>query len=122
MSSRAVAALCLALLSTPPAVAQDSVAGSGLFAEQCASCHSVTKGDNGTGPALAGMAGKPAGEVAGFSYSPAMKSSGKLWDDATLNLYLTNPKRAVPGTKMALGGIADPDDRANLIAYLKTLH
>jgi len=68
------------------------------------------------------MAGKPAGEVAGFSYSPAMKSSGKLWDDATLNLYLTNPKRAVPGTKMALGGIADPDDRANLIAYLKTLH
>jgi cytochrome c len=51
-----------------------------------------------------------------------MKTSGKTWDAATLDVYLTNPRGTVPGTKMAFGGLGDATDRANLIAYLSTVH
>ncbi len=127
MKFRPVPTLLAALLAASPiaahdAAAQDVAAGGAMFAEQCSNCHGVTAGDNGTGPTLAGIVGAPAGHVAGFNYSPAMKAYGKIWNDAALDAYLANPRAAVPGTRMKLGGIADPDDRANLIAYLKTLH
>lgn len=122
MKFRPVPTLFALLLTTTFAAAQDVAAGAQMFAEQCANCHAVAAGDNGTGPSLAAIAGAPAGHVAGFTYSPAMQASGKIWNDAALDAYLANPRAAVPGTKMKLGGIADPDDRANVIAYLKTLH
>ena len=66
-----------------------------------------------------GIIGRKAGQVEGFTYSDAMKNSGLTWDEATLDTYLTAPKKEVPGNKMAFPGLPKPDDRANVIAYLK---
>ncbi|MBN8501104.1 MAG: c-type cytochrome [Sphingomonadales bacterium] len=88
---------------------------------QCAACHAVEAGKNGVGPSLAGVFGKKAGGVAGFAYSDANKNSGLTWDEATLDTYLTNPMKMVPGTKMTFAGLADPAQRKAVIDYLKTL-
>jgi cytochrome c len=87
---------------------------------QCAVCHSVEPGQNGIGPSLAGIHGNRAGQVAGFSYTPGMRSSGLTWNDATLDRYLTDPQGVVPGTMMAIGPL-DAAQRRAIIAYLKTL-
>jgi cytochrome c len=87
----------------------------------CKSCHSVEKGKTVIGPSLFGITGTKAGEVAGYSFSPAMKASGLTWDDATLDAFLTSPMKSVPGTRMTYAGQSDPAKRAEIIAYLKTL-
>ncbi len=87
---------------------------------QCGVCHAVEPGQHGIGPSLAGIAGRSSASVAGFTYSPAMRSAGLTWDDATLDRYLGDPAGVVPGTTMALPGIPE-DQRAEIIAYLKTL-
>ncbi len=66
--------------------------------------------------------GRPAGSIPGFHYSAANKNSGLTWDAATLDRYLTNPRKAIPGTLMSYPGLSDPKKRADLIAYLATLH
>ena len=88
---------------------------------QCASCHSVEPGKHGVGPSLAGVHGQKAGAVAGYSYTPANKNSGLTWDDNTLDTYLTNPMKMVPGTKMSFAGMGDPAKRKEVIDYMKTL-
>ena len=88
---------------------------------QCAACHSAMPGMNGVGPSLAGVVGRKAGTLAGFSYSAAMTAYGKTWDEATLDAYLTSPAKVVPGTRMTYMGQSDPAKRAEIIAYLKTL-
>ena len=105
--------------ATTPAVAAGP-AKPAAFAP-CAACHSVEPGMNGVGPSLAGVVGRKAGTLAGFSYSPAMQAYGKTWDDATLDAYLTSPAKTVPGTRMTYVGQGDPAKRAEVIAYLKTL-
>ncbi len=105
-----------------PASAQDAAAGEAVFKSQCSICHSVQSGRNMVGPALFGIVGRPAGTVAGFHYSPANKDSGLTWDAATLDRYLTSPGTVVPHTIMTYGGLKDPKKRADLIAYLSTLH
>lgn len=88
---------------------------------QCAICHKVDKsGKHGIGPNLHGVYGEKAGTKAGFNFSPAMKKWGKKLDDATLNAYLENPRKAVPGNKMAYSGLKDPGKRKEIIAWLKT--
>ena len=87
---------------------------------QCKTCHVTDPGVNRIGPSLHGIVGRPAGQVAGFNYSPANKNSGITWTEPKLFQYLENPQRVVPGTKMAFGGIADNQKRADLIAWLKT--
>jgi cytochrome c len=87
---------------------------------QCKTCHVTDPGVNRIGPSLHGIVGRPAGQVAGYNYSPANKNSGITWSEAKLFQYLENPQRIVPGTKMAFGGIADNQKRADLIAWLKT--
>lgn len=87
----------------------------------CKSCHSVEKGKNMIGPSLAGIVGTKAGDVAGFSFSPALKGSGLTWDDATLDKWLENPMKLVPGTRMTYSGQPDPAKRKAIIEYLKTL-
>ncbi len=87
---------------------------------QCGVCHSVQPGQNGIGPSLAGVAGRRAGSVAGFSYTNGMKNLGVNWTDANLDRYLTNPQAMVPGTTMAIGPLNAGERRA-IIAYLKTL-
>ena len=76
---------------------------------------------NGVGPSLAGVAGRKAGSVPGFAYSDANKASGLTWDEKTLDTYLTNPMKMVPGTKMTFAGLPDPAQRKAVIDYLKTL-
>jgi cytochrome c len=112
----ATAVLCVA---AAPAMAADPAAGEKAFAA-CKACHRMGEGAKNTvGPTLNGIVGQPAGGVAGFSYSEAMKNSGLTWDEATLAEYLKNPKAKVPGTKMAFPGVKDDAKVADIIAYLK---
>ena len=101
------------------AIAQDVAAGKEAHA-QCAVCHS-TDGTNGVGPSLQGVVGRKAGTFAGFRYSRAMKGADITWDDKSLDAYLSDPQKTVPGNVMPFSGIADAKQRADLIAYLKTL-
>ena len=87
---------------------------------QCAICHNATKGAAAKlGPNLFGVYGTKAGEVAGYAFSPALKGSGLVWNEANLDKWLTSPMTMVPGTRMAFAGVSDPAERKALIAYLK---
>jgi cytochrome c len=94
--------------------------GKSVF-RQCSVCHSAKKGENRVGPSLAGIIGEKAGEVPGFNFSKAMKESGIVWNDKTLDEYLEHPQKVVKGTRMAFPGLKKAQDRADVIAYLKTL-
>lgn len=88
---------------------------------QCATCHAVEMGKHGVGPSLAGVFGSKAGAAAGYDFSEPMKASGLTWDDKTLDAYLTNPMKTIPGTRMTYAGMADPAKRKEVIDYIKTL-
>jgi cytochrome c len=119
MPLRSLLLAATALLSLASAHAQDAAAGGAAFM-QCADCHSPT-GSDGVGPGLKGVYGRRAGSKEGFIYSPAMKKSAVVWNDAALDAFLASPQGAQPGTAMAWPGEDDPKVRADLIAYLKTL-
>ena len=106
-----------------PAVALvgDADKGQKSFAK-CASCHTIAPGGaNGQGPNLAGIYGDKVGEGrGGYAFSDALKAKGGVWDDASLDAWLTNPSGYVAGTKMGFAGLTDAQERANVIAYLKT--
>ncbi len=89
---------------------------------QCGVCHAVKKGaPNGIGNNLYGIYGKKAGSVAGFNYSPALKSSKLVWNDAALDKWIANPMKTIPGSRMPYAGQADAKKRAEIIGYMKTL-
>jgi cytochrome c len=114
-----VAAMLLTLFATAQASADgDAGRGKTLFT-RCSSCHVVTE-ENKVGPHLSGVFGRTAGTVAGARYSKAMTASGMTWDEQTLDAFLTEPTRVLPGTTM-LATLPNPQDRADVIAYLKTL-
>lgn len=92
--------------------------GRRVFA-QCATCHSPEQGVNRVGPSLYGIVGRAAGSVAGFRYSDANRNSGITWTEQELFTYLENPRARVPGTIMAFVGLRNPQQRADVIAYLK---
>ena len=98
----------------------DAVKGRTLF-NQCRACHSDVAGTNAIGPSLYGVVGRTAGSVPGYAYSPANKNSHRTWDRDALFTYLESPMRAIPGTKMTFL-MANPQQRADVIAYLETLH
>src|SRR4030095_16491021 len=109
------------VLSTlgPLALAQEDAAqGEKAFEAQCASCHTVKQGVNGFGPSLAGVVGRPAGKVPGFNYSGAMAHSELIWDDATLDAFLTDTSKKVPGTSMPVS-IPDARGLSTISAYLR---
>lgn len=86
---------------------------------QCAACHAVAKGaPHGLGPNLWGIAGTKAGDIKDYEFSPALKASGLVWDAATLDKWLENPRALVPGTKMSFVGISDPASRKELVDWL----
>ena len=97
----------------------DAAAGEKTFM-QCAACHVVEPGVNRVGPSLAGIIGRVAGTVEGFNYTDANKNSGITWTPEKLFQYLENPKRVIPGTKMAFAGLPKGQDRADVIAYLQS--
>ena len=100
----------------------DATKGQAVF-KACAACHDGSKGGpNKVGPNLWGIVGRNHGIHEGFSYSEAMAAlSDKPWTYEALNEFILAPKKAIPGTKMAYGGLKKDDDRANLLAYLQTL-
>ena len=89
------------------------------FRANCGACHSVTC--NRQGPKLEGLFGRPAGSISDFQqYTPELKTSGIVWTDETLDAYLSDPNKLVPGTTMAaFGRVADAKDRKELIAYMR---
>lgn len=107
---------------TPVAYASltgDAAAGETIFI-QCRACHTVEPGQNRVGPTLHGVVGRAAGAVPGYNYSPANRNSALVWTEEQLFAYLEAPQKVMPGTKMAYGGLRNPQARADLIAYLKT--
>ncbi|MCB2134679.1 MAG: cytochrome c family protein [Rhodobacteraceae bacterium] len=97
----------------------DAGAGEKVFGK-CKACHKLD-GTNGTGPHLDGVVNRAVGTAAGFGYSDGMTGHGGNWDPESLNGFLENPKKYVPGTKMSFAGLPKPQDRANLIAYLQSI-
>lgn len=102
------------------AVAQSAPRGQILFL-QCRSCHSLdAKGPSKVGPDLKKLFTRPALGAAGFKYSAAFTAEEPVWTAASLDRWLTRPSGMIKGTSMAFGGVAKPEDRATLIAWLKT--
>jgi cytochrome c len=113
--------LGLGAVSAPAYATGDASEGQELFHAKCNICHSPEAGTNKVGPSLHGVLGRKAGALPDYSYSDAMKSSGKTWDEASLDSYLANPRGTIPGVKMMFPGLPEAGDRANVIAYLGTL-
>jgi cytochrome c len=90
--------------------------GKTLYATKCAACHSLEY--NGVGPAHRGVFERRAGTAEGYEYSPALKASSLIWNATTLDRWLANPEKLVPGQKMGIA-IADAKERRDLIAYLR---
>lgn len=113
-------ALCLNGLGAPlPArAAGDATRGETVYG-RCQACHAPAY--DRVGPRHCGLLGRRAGSVPGFAYSPAMKGSTITWDEKTLDRFLAAPMKAVPGTTMTYDGVADRQERADLIAFLRQL-
>ncbi len=102
--------------------AQDVAAGKKVF-RRCTACHTVDEGGkNKVGPNLWDIFGSTAGaRPTGYKYSDAIKDSGVVWDDATMSEYLENPRKMIPKTRMAFPGLKKAEQRADVIAYLKSV-
>ncbi|MDZ4691336.1 c-type cytochrome [Terricaulis sp.] len=115
------AATLIALDITDASGAQlsgDTERGRRIFA-QCATCHSPDAGVNRVGPSLHGIIGRESGTVPGFRYSAANQASDITWTEQELFSYLENPRAKIPGTTMAFVGLRNPQQRADVIAYLQ---
>jgi cytochrome c len=89
--------------------------------KKCAACHNADQGGaNALGPNLWGMLGEPVGKGHGFPFSEALASKGGTWDWDNMSEWLTSPKKFAPGTKMTFSGLSNPQDRADVIAFLNS--
>lgn len=103
-------------------IADADLAAGQKLSRACAACHSFEKGGaNGVGPNLWNVVMQDKGARSDFSYSDAMKEKGGKWDYLALNKFLWKPKKYIEGTKMNYIGLRDPEDRAAMIAWLRTL-
>ncbi len=112
------ALLAAASATAAPAgdAAGDAARGAAIY-ERCQACHALDR--NRTGPKLCGLLGRAAGTAPGFrGYSAALKASGSVWDAESLDRFLAATLGAVPGTRMGYAGVKDPQERADLIAFL----
>ena len=98
----------------------DAAKGEQVF-KKCAACHNADPGGaNALGPALFGVMGRPVAGHGGFAYSPALKEAGGAWDWNNMNAWLANPKKFAPGNKMTFAGLGNPEERANVMAFLNS--
>jgi cytochrome c len=115
-------ALSLGMMTTTAFADGDVTKGEKAF-RKCMACHSVADKTNKVGPHLVGVVGRKVAIVEGYAYSDSMKehaATGAVWDEAALSAYLESPKAIVAKTKMAFAGIKKEDERADLIAFLKS--
>ncbi len=115
-------ALSIVLMSTTAQADGDVAKGEKVF-KKCMACHTVADKANKVGPYLMGVVGRKVAVAEGYAYSDSMKeyaANGAVWDEAALAAYLENPKAIVAKTKMAFAGIKKEDERADLIAFLKS--
>lgn len=116
-------AIAVFLLVAGPAQADGDVAKGEQVFKKCMACHTVNDKTNKVGPHLVGIVGRSVASVEGYKYSDDMKAygaTGAVWDEAALQAYLEKPKAVVAKTKMAFAGLKKEDERADLIAFLKT--
>jgi cytochrome c len=116
----AMGAIGLAALSMPTwAQTGDPARGERVY-RACVACHSLERDRHMTGPSLAELWNRKAGGLASFDrYSPALKSSGVVWDDRSIDAWLKDPLHFIPGNTMTFAGIKDEQPRADLLAFLK---
>lgn len=107
----------IAIDASKAAVAGNAQRGATLYQDKCTGCHSIDS--NRVGPAHRGVFGRKAGLAPGFAYSPGLKKSKIIWNDVTLERWLTNPQATIPGARMGFR-LGDPAQRADIIAFLKT--
>lgn len=101
----------------------NAASGAKLFKKKCKACHNAAQGASAkAGPNLWGVAGRAKAQAEGFKYSRSLQALGGDWTDADLAAFLTKPKAFAPKTKMSFAGLKKAQDRANIIAHLKTLN
>ena len=113
-----IGAIVLMAAAGAARAAGDPARGEKRF-EECATCHTLERGVNNVGPSLFGVFERKAGEIADFRYSPALKKSGIAWSPQTLDTFIADPQKQVPGNRMPYAGLPDAGERADLIAYLQ---
>ena len=117
----ALAALLLTGTLAGPALAEGDAANGEKVFRRCIACHVIDQETNRLGPHLVGVYGRHAGAVDGYNYTQGLADADFVWDEATLDPWLADPKAVIPGTRMVLK-LAKPEDRADVIAYLKSLN
>ncbi|MEO5699326.1 MAG: c-type cytochrome [Casimicrobiaceae bacterium] len=118
---RCASMVVLAATSAFAAAAGDPLQGAQAF-RNCLACHSIDAGQNMTGPSLADVFGRKAGGLESFRrYSDAVKRSGLVWNEQTLDAWIASPAMLIPGNDMRFQGIPDAQARSNLVAYLKAV-
>ena len=118
--ARLIYALALSFTASLAHAQGDAARGEKYFVD-CASCHSLTAGENGVGPSLAGVLGRKAATLDDYRYSPALKRSNIVWSPQTLETFIADPQKAVPANRMPYAGLTNAGERADLIAYLQKM-
>ena len=106
-------------LAASAAHAEGNAARGEQLYEDCVACHSIERGVNGVGPTLYGIFGRKAGELDDYRYSPALKRSGIIWTEGTLDTFIADSQATVPANRMPYAGMPNAADRGDLIAYLQ---
>ena len=106
-----------------PTLAEDAavVAGHAFFTQRCQTCHNPEASKKTYGPSLVGVVGRKAGMVEGFPYSDALKNSGIVWTEASLEAWMADNDGMLPGTRMRHVGVNDRAEQEMIVAYLKSL-
>jgi cytochrome c len=118
----ALPALLISLGTTGAQAAGNAERGGDVFDSQCAECHSVKAGKNKKGPSLFAALGRKAATVPDFVYSDSLKASGITWTPDKIEAYLAAPKTVVPGGKMKFDAKLTPQETADLLAFLTSIH
>jgi cytochrome c len=120
-----IALFAVLAMSASPALAADAggdaAAGQAIFKRTCQNCHSTEIGVNKIGPSLFNVVGRQPASVPDYAYSDAMKANKTAWDATALDAYLADPRGDVHGAKMMFRGLPEAKDRADVIAYMRTL-